>query len=74
MKTEFEMTEEQETKLLEACKSVPYLIIGGVAPRSPQENANAAWESLGKDLGFKHMTVKPISGKGTRHFTAETTP
>lgn len=74
MRTEFEMTKEQETTLLEACKPVLYLIVGGVAPRGPQENANDAWRDLGKTLGFKHMTVKPVSGKGVRYFTAEPTP
>ncbi len=73
MSKEFEMTEEQETTLLEACRPVPYLIMGGVAPRSPQENANDAWKALGKTLGFKYMTVKPVSGKEVRHFTAEPT-
>ena len=44
---EYEMTEEDLQIILDACKPVPYMIIGGVAPRSPQENANAAWERLG---------------------------
>lgn len=67
---EFEMTQEQLDKLLEACKPVPYMVIGGMEPRSLQERANDAWERLGKELGFKHMTVQPLS-KGNRFFTAE---
>ena len=66
----FEMTQGQLDKLLDACKPVPYMVIGGRAPASPQENANRAWESLGKELGFKHMTVQP-TGKGDRFFTVE---
>lgn len=71
MRKEFEMTEKQHEKLLDACKPVTCMMVGGVTPSSPQENANRAWAALGKELGFKHMTVQPVSGKGTKFFTAE---
>ena len=71
MRKEFEMSEEQLNKILAACKPVPYIIVGGIAPRSPQENANAAWKSLGKEMGFDYLTVKPTQ-KGNRFFTANT--
>ena len=73
MRKEFEMTEEQLAALLDACKPVPYFAVGGSygEPSSPQENANRAWEQLGSELGFKHMTVEPVPGKGQRFFTAE---
>ena len=64
------MTQEQLDEILDACKPVPYMVIGGVVPRSPQENANDAWRLLGDALGFKHMTVRP-NGKGDRFFSAE---
>lgn len=67
---EYEMTTEQYDKLIEACKPVPYIIIGGQEPPSPQENANAAWAALGEELGFDYKTVAPSPGKGIRHFTA----
>lgn len=70
MRKEFEMTESQLQTLLEACKPVPYMVFGGREPASPQENANRAWEALGREMGFDHMSVKP-TGKGTRFFTAE---
>ena len=70
MRKEYEMSEEQEKEILNACKSVPYIIVGGRPPRSPQENANDAWCALGKVMGFDGMTVEP-NGKGTRFFTAE---
>lgn len=70
---EFVMTDEQLQKILDACKPVPYMIIGGVHPRSPQENANSAWQGLARELGFKWDTVQPISGKDMSHFTAEVT-
>ena len=73
MRKEYEMSEDQEKEILNACKSVPYIIVGGRPPRSPQENANATWCALGKKMGFDGMTVQPISGKGTRFFTAEST-
>lgn len=68
---EYKMTSEQYDKLIAACKPVPYLIIGGVEPRSPQENANRAWKALGEEMGFDHMTVRPVSGKSVKYFTAE---
>ena len=50
--------------------SIPYMVIGGVVPRSPQENANAAWIELGREMGFAGMTVQPV-GSDDREFTAE---
>ena len=71
MRKQYEMTDWQLAQLLDACKPVPYMIIGGVEPRSPQENANAAWKRLGEELGFNHMSVQPVAGKGMKFFTAE---
>ena len=71
MRKEFEMTDEQHKKLLDACKPVPYMVFGGIEPRSPQENANDAWRELGRELGFDAMTVRPVAGKDTKFFTAE---
>jgi hypothetical protein len=68
-RTNYEMTQEDLNKILEACKPVPYMVVGGRPPSSPQENANRAWASLGKKMGFDSMTVQP-SGKGRRFFTA----
>ena len=69
MRCEFEMTQEQLDRILSASKSVPYIAVQCGRPRSPQENANSAWADLGKEMGFRHMTVQP--GKGDRFFTAE---
>ena len=68
-RTNYEMTEDDLNRILEACKPVPYIVIGGHPPRSQQENANAAWAELGKRMGFDEMTVQPDS-RGTRYFTA----
>jgi predicted TIM-barrel fold metal-dependent hydrolase len=70
MRREYEMTQVQLDAIMDACKPVPYIVIGGHAPRSPQENANDAWERLGEELGFRHMTVQPL-GVNPRRFTAE---
>ncbi len=70
MRKEYELSEKQEKVLLNACKSVRYMVFGGVPPRSPQENANNAWCELGREMGFDGMTVEPIIGKGNRFFTA----
>jgi hypothetical protein len=69
-RTEYEMTPDDLSALYEAFKPVPYIVIGGHAPRSQQENANAAWAALGKRMGFDGSTVRPISGKGNRFFSA----
>lgn len=66
----FEMSQEQLGKLMEACKPVPAIMLQCPSPASPQENANSAWEALGEEMGFDHMTVSP-NGKGDRFFNAE---
>lgn len=72
MRQTYTMTQEQYDTLLEAMKPVPYMIVGGMAPPSQQENANRAWEKLGKELGFQYMTVRP--GGSKLEFTAEPQP
>lgn len=69
-RTNYEMTQNDLDVILAACKRVPFIMVGGYTPSSPQENANRAWEFLGEKMGFDHMTVQPISGKGNRFFTA----
>lgn len=67
----FQMTEKQHKRIIDASQPVPYLIIGGIAPRSPQENANSAWANLGRELGFIYHTVRPIIGQDDYWFSAE---
>ena len=69
-RTEYEMTEEDFEKLIDSCKPVPMMMIGGVVPVGPQENANRAWKELGRHMGFESETVLPVRGKGERFFTA----
>lgn len=67
---EYEMTEADLEKILDACKPTVCIKIGDYTGGSPQENANRAWEELGNRMGFDAMTVSPIHGKGVRFFTA----
>jgi len=69
-RTNYEMTEADLEAMLDACKPVPYMVMGGHAPSSPQENANRAWARLGEKMGFDPMTVQPVQGKGSRFFSA----
>lgn len=69
-RTEYEMSEADLEAIMAACKPVPYMVIGGHPPASQQENANRAWARLGQKMGFDHMTVRPIAGRGNRFFTA----
>ena len=71
MRQEYEMTEADLAALLDACKPVPYMVIGGVEPPTPQQNANRAWRALGAKMGFRWDTVRPVAGKGQRFFTAD---
>jgi hypothetical protein len=67
---DYEMTQEHLDVLMDSMKAVPLIAINCGMPRSQQENANAAWQRLGDEMGFKHMTVRP-NGKGDRFFSAE---
>jgi len=70
MRKEFKMTQTNLDKILEACKPVPMIMLQCGTPSSPQENANTAWEALGKEMGFVADTVLPVAGKGQLFFTA----
>lgn len=69
-RTEYEMTQDDLNALLDAMKPVPMIMLQCGKPPSQQKNANRAWETLGKKMGFDSYTVRPASGKGDRFFTA----
>lgn len=72
MRQKYEMSVDGLAKILKACEALPYILgSGGVEPPDPMIRINRVWEELGEEMGFQHMTVKPVSGKGQRHFTAE---
>lgn len=64
----YTLTPEQYAALLEASRSVPYMVVGGTVPSSPQENANRCWQRLGRELGFDWSTVRP--GRAPEQFLA----
>ena len=66
----YEMTQAQLDRLLDACKPTPVMLIGGYGGSSPQQNANDAWAALGREMGFDSETVRPIDGKAQCHFSA----
>ncbi len=68
---EYQMSEEQLATLMAASKPVVCIKVGSYVPRSLQQNANDAWEALGREMGFDSSAVKPVPGKGTRFFTAD---
>jgi len=69
-RSNYEMSEDQLAKLIEACKPVPYIMVGGLPPTSTQENANNGWSNLGLQMGFDSTTVQPRRGFDTKHFSA----
>ena len=69
-RVEFEMTEEDCAELLKHMQPVPWFAPGGVWPKTPQENANDAWDRLGQKMGFVGSSVQAVAGKGQRFFTA----
>lgn len=71
MRKNFEMSVEQLGVLLDAGKPTRVMKIGNSVGSTPQENANRAWEALGKEMGFKYMTVKPLGNGNQRAFSAE---
>ena len=69
-RTNYEMTEQDLQTILDACKPTVCIKIGNYTGGSPQENANRAWQALGKKMGFDYETVQPIPGAGERFFSA----
>lgn len=70
MLIEFVLNDKNMQRLLDACKPVPAIALQCGPVINPQERANIVWAELGKEMGFKPMTVMR-SSKGERYFTAE---
>lgn len=68
---EFELSEQQYARVLEACAPLAAIMVGGTMPETSQTRANRVWAALGVEMGFEPMTVLPINGCGPRFFTAE---
>ena len=68
-RTNYEMTPDDLEGILDACSSVPMIMLQCGPTRNAQERANDAWAELGKRMGFDPMTVLPTD-RGDRFFTA----
>ena len=62
----YRLTDTQLNTILDACKPVPYMVVGGMMPRSPQHNANDAWQSVAAELGCRWDTIRPAD-TGDQH-------
>tara|TARA_R110000851_G_scaffold16046_3_gene52568 strand:+ start:13452 stop:13685 length:234 start_codon:yes stop_codon:yes gene_type:complete len=71
---QFEMTQEQLNKIISACQSPPLIMLQCGSVPSVQERANAAWKTLGDEMGFDHMTVRPADGGDPLFFEAMEKP
>jgi aromatic ring-opening dioxygenase catalytic subunit (LigB family) len=73
MRKEFELTQEQLDKLMEASKPQPAMYLSGGIPmfEDQQARANCAWRELANELKFDLFSVRPVPGKDTKFFTAE---
>lgn len=66
------MSQKQWDTILKACKPVLQIALQCGPTSTPQQNANAAWEVLGKEMDFKHTTVRACDHSyGEKFFTAE---
>lgn len=75
MRQEYKMSESQYHELIQQMKSTPVMKIGDyVSGMNQQERANAAWDKLGKEMGFKGETVEHIPGRHHFYFMAEPLP
>jgi len=70
MRKQYELTDEQLLRLVNASKPIPYMVVGGVEPQTPQEAVNYVWQSLGEEIGFEWDTAEPVAGKSHHHFSA----
>lgn len=69
--SEFEMTDEDLAKLIEASQPVPMIMLQCGAPTNPQVSVNRAWQELGDRMGFDHMTACASRPGNPRFFYAE---
>lgn len=63
---QYRLTDEELESILNASKPVPYMIIGGHAPASSQENSNRAWQAVAAAHGFEWDSACD-AGTGDNH-------
>jgi poly-gamma-glutamate capsule biosynthesis protein CapA/YwtB (metallophosphatase superfamily) len=65
------MTDEEFNDLVEACKPVPYMVIGGIVPESPTDKAMRVWDSVAKRVGCVQSSIAPANTGDDHDFMAE---
>lgn len=68
VRVSFILTDEEMQAWKEACRPVPYLVIGGVEPRSPKDNANSFWKSLATKYNFVWDSVQADPNNSNPHY------
>lgn len=68
----FEMTMDDMDKIKEVAKPIPLIMLQCGRSSTQRERVNAAWKSLGDEMGFDYMTVSP-SQLGDSFFEAKET-
>lgn len=58
----YRMTDPELNELMEASKPVPYMVFGGIEPRSPRDNAMDVWRKVAARVG---CDVDSIDSAGT---------
>jgi hypothetical protein len=59
---DYRMTDEELEELKKASRPVPYLIMGGMPPPSPRENAMRVWRKIAQRVGCVVDTIAPRGG------------
>ena len=67
----YRMTDDEHARLIDACKPVPYMVFGGIAPESPTTKALRVWGEIAKRVGCVANTIGPSDTGDDRDFTGE---
>lgn len=70
MKT-YRLTDEELKQIMDASKPVPYMVIGGVPPSSPRDNAMAVWRRVAARVGCEVDSISPGDTGDNHDFKAE---
>jgi hypothetical protein len=68
--TTYRMTDAERKALLDASKPVPYMVIGGVPPSSPYDNAMRVWREIANRVGCEVDSIEPASTGDDHDFKA----
>ena len=69
MKT-YRMTDDELNMLMNASKPVPYLVFGGIEPRSPRDNAMDVWRTVAARVGCDVDSIEPAETGDNHEFNA----